>query len=80
MSDSRHSQGVVLFLVLFFTLLLSASIATFVKRATVDAILARNREAVARSEALARGRVAALAGKLHQLMSFIFVAIFLAPN
>jgi type II secretory pathway component PulK len=57
MTSPRHRQGVVLFIVLFFTLLLSASIATFVKRATVDAILSRNRDAMARTEALARGGV-----------------------
>ena len=47
----------MLFIVLFFTLLLTASIATFVKRATVDAILSRNRDAMSRTEALARGGV-----------------------
>jgi len=57
MSDRRHSRGVVLFVVLFFTLLLTASIATFLKRATVDAMLSRNRDAMARTEALARGGV-----------------------
>jgi len=41
--------------VLFFALLLTASIATFLKRSTVDAILSRNRDAMARAEALARG-------------------------
>ena len=54
MTRTRRKQGVVLFIVLFFTLLLTASIATFVKRATVDAILSRNRDAMARTEALAR--------------------------
>jgi general secretion pathway protein K len=57
MTANRRRQGVVLFIVLFFTLLLTASIATFVKRATVDAILSRNRDAMARTEALARGGV-----------------------
>ena len=57
MTSERREQGVVLLIVLFFTLLLAASIATFVKRATVDAILSRNRDAMARSEALARGGV-----------------------
>jgi len=47
----------VLLIVLFFALLLSASIATFLKRATVDAILSRNRDAMARADALARGGV-----------------------
>lgn len=57
MTATKRRQGVVLFIVLFFTLLLSASIATFVKRATVDAILSRNRDAMARTEALARGGI-----------------------
>jgi general secretion pathway protein K len=45
----------VLLIVLFFALLLAASITTFVKRSTVDSILSRNRDAMARAEALARG-------------------------
>jgi len=45
----------VLLIVLFFALLLAASITTFVKRSMVDAILSRNRDAMARAEALARG-------------------------
>jgi general secretion pathway protein K len=48
---------VVLLLVLFFALLLTGSIATFTRRATVDAMIARNRESAARAEALARGGV-----------------------
>jgi general secretion pathway protein K len=47
----------VLLIVLFFALLLTASIATFLKRSTVDAILSRNRDTMARAEALARGGV-----------------------
>lgn len=47
----------MLLIVLFFALLLSASTATFLKRATVDSILSRNRDFVARAEALARGGV-----------------------
>lgn len=57
MTRSRTRRGIVLPVVLFFTLLLSSSIATFLKRATVDAILSRNRDAMARTEALARGGV-----------------------
>jgi len=45
----------VLLIVIFFVLLLTASIATFMKRSTVDAILSRNRDAMAQAEALARG-------------------------
>jgi type II secretory pathway component PulK len=43
--------------VLFFALLLTASIGTFLRRALVDAMIARNRDAAARAEALARGGV-----------------------
>lgn len=57
MRAAGRQRGVVLLIVLFFALLLSASIATFLKRATVDALLARNRDAMARAEALARGGV-----------------------
>jgi general secretion pathway protein K len=48
---------VVLLVVLFFALLLTSGVATFMRRATIDAMVARNREAVSRSEALARGGV-----------------------
>ena len=57
MRSTRRQRGVVLLIVLFFALLLTASIATFLKRATVDAILSRNRDAMARAEGLARGGV-----------------------
>lgn len=57
MRDARQQQGVALLIVMFFALMLSASIATFLKRATVDAILSRNRESMARAEALARGGI-----------------------
>ena len=43
--------------VLFFALLLTSSIATFTRRSVVDALVARNRDAAARAEALARGGV-----------------------
>jgi len=57
MSSPRRQRGVVLLIVIFFVLLLTASIATFIKRSTVDAILSRNRDAMARAEALARGGI-----------------------
>jgi len=57
MKRSRDTHGVVLLVVLFFALLLSSSIATFLSRSTVDAIIARNRESAARADALARGGV-----------------------
>lgn len=53
----RRQKGIVLPVVLFFMLLLFASISTFLKRATVDAILSRNRDAMASTEALARGGI-----------------------
>ncbi|NQZ97314.1 MAG: type II secretion system minor pseudopilin GspK [Myxococcales bacterium] len=51
----RHERGVILVVVLFFALLLSSSVATFVRRATLDAMISRNRDAAARAAALARG-------------------------
>jgi len=50
-------RGVVLLVVLFFTLLLAASITSFVRRATVDSLVARNRDHAAQAMALARGGV-----------------------
>jgi len=57
MKHPRSQEGVVLLVVLFFALLLSSSIATFLSRSSVDAIIARNRENAARADALARGGV-----------------------
>ena len=51
----RRRAGVVLLVVLMFAMLLSASVATFTRRAVIDAMIARNRVASARAEALARG-------------------------
>ncbi len=53
----RRRHGIVLIVVLFFTLLLTASIATFVRRAAVDSMIARNRDASRQAETLARGGV-----------------------
>lgn len=50
-------RGVVLVIVLFFALLLTSSIATFLRRATVDSMIVRNRDQAAEAEALARGGV-----------------------
>lgn len=47
----------VLMAVLFFVLLSSATIATFLSRAAVDGFAAQNRDGAARAEALARGGV-----------------------
>jgi len=51
----RRRRGVVLLVVLFFALLLTSSIATFVRRSTVDALIARNVDARAEADTLARG-------------------------
>jgi general secretion pathway protein K len=56
-SRARRQQGVVLLIVLFFALLLTSSIATFTRRSIVDAMVARNRDASGRADALARGGV-----------------------
>ena len=53
----RRQQGMVLLAVLFFVLLASAGVATFLSRAVVDGLAASNRDAAARAEALARGGV-----------------------
>jgi general secretion pathway protein K len=57
LSRSTRQQGVVLLVVLFFALLLTSSIATFTRRAIIDASVARNRDAAARAEALARSGI-----------------------
>ncbi|MGE4609698.1 MAG: type II secretion system minor pseudopilin GspK [Myxococcota bacterium] len=54
---ARHQHGVVLLIVLFFALLLTSAVATFTRRSIVDAMVARNRDASGRAEALARGGV-----------------------
>jgi len=54
---STRQQGVVLLIVLFFALLLTSSIATFTRRAIIDASVAHNRDAAARAEALARSGI-----------------------
>ena len=56
MKHSRQSRGVVLLVVLFFALLLSSSIATFLSRSSVDAIIARNRENARRRFAVDLGQ------------------------
>jgi general secretion pathway protein K len=57
LNGSPHQRGVVLLVVLFFALLLTSSIATFTRRALIDASVARNRDAAASAEALARGGI-----------------------
>ncbi len=51
------NRGFVLVVVLFFALLLASSIATFTRKALIDHMIVRNRDARARAEALARGGV-----------------------
>ena len=59
----------VLLAVLFFVLLASAGVATFLSRAVVDGMAAKNRDAAARAEALARGGVRlAIAALLQDLL------------
>jgi type II secretory pathway component PulK len=62
----RREQGVVLLVVLFFALLLTSSIATFARRAAIDSMIVRNREAAARAEGLARGGVRLATGLLAE--------------
>jgi type II secretory pathway component PulK len=62
----RRSRGVVLLVVLFFSLLLAATVASFLRRATVDTLVARNRDEAARAAALARGGVQIAAALLLQ--------------
>ena len=57
LSRSAHQRGVVLLVVLFFALMLTSSIATFTRRAIIDASVARNRDAAARAETLARSGI-----------------------
>jgi general secretion pathway protein K len=57
LNPSNRQQGVVLLVVLFFALLLTSSIATFTRRAVIDASVARNRDAAARAETLARSGI-----------------------
>jgi general secretion pathway protein K len=57
LSSTDRRKGVVLLVVLFFALLLTSSIATFTRRAIIDASVAHNRDAAARAEALARSGI-----------------------
>ena len=53
----RSQRGIVLIAVIFFIALLVSGITTFLRRATLDGMIAKNRDLVSRSEALARGGV-----------------------
>ncbi len=47
----------VLLVVLFFALLITSAVATFVRRSTLDGLIVRNREYASRTEAAARGGI-----------------------
>jgi general secretion pathway protein K len=53
----RRERGIVLVVVLFFILLLTSAIATFLRRAALDASVATHRDRARAAEALARGGV-----------------------
>lgn len=72
----RGERGIVLVLVLFFTLLLASSVATFAKRALIDHLVVHNRNARAQADALARGgiRLATmllLEDKIHEAQGLV---------
>ncbi len=54
---SRRRDGFILVVVLVFALLLIATLATFLRRATVDSFVVRHRDSAAEAEAAARGGV-----------------------
>ncbi len=56
-APDRRRAGLALVAVMFFVLLAVTGIATFLRKATVDGMVARNRDYAARCEALARGGV-----------------------
>ncbi len=55
--QSRHESGIALVTVLIFLLIAGSTTATLVYRTTTDGLIAANRDAAARAEALARGGV-----------------------
>ncbi len=57
MSLRRRERGMALVVVMFFVLMSVAGVATFLRRATVDGYVSRNRELAARADSLARGGV-----------------------
>lgn len=59
-------RGVVLAMVLILALLLSAAVVAFTRRAVIDSVIARNRDAVGQAEALARGGVRLATGLILQ--------------
>ncbi|MAE93649.1 MAG: hypothetical protein CL910_03215 [Deltaproteobacteria bacterium] len=65
-TSHRQRRGMALIAVMFFMLLAVTGVATFLRRATVDGMVARNRDYAARCEALARGGVHLATGLLLQ--------------
>jgi general secretion pathway protein K len=53
----RQQSGIVLVVVLFFSLLLASTVATFSRIALIDHMVVRNRDARGRADALARGGI-----------------------
>lgn len=54
---TRRRQGIALVIVIFFVILFTTAVSTFVRRASVDNLVARNRDSARAAEALARGGV-----------------------
>ena len=55
--SARTQQGIVLVMILFFVLLLTAAIASFLRRVAMDAGIASHRDRARQAESLARGGV-----------------------
>lgn len=53
----RRRSGIALVIVVFFVLLFTTAVTTFVRRASVDNLIARHRDAAREAEALARGGI-----------------------
>ena len=64
--QAKQQRGVVLPLVLILSLVLAASVATFIKRAVIDTKIVRNRDKVAVAEALARSGIQIARAVLHE--------------
>lgn len=53
----RGESGMILVVVLIFALLLTSTVATFLRKSTLDTLIVRNRDARARADALSRGGI-----------------------
>ncbi|MDH3519933.1 MAG: type II secretion system minor pseudopilin GspK [Myxococcales bacterium] len=58
----RDERGVILVVVLVFALLLTSTVATFLRKSTLDTLIVRNRDARARADALAHGGIRVATG------------------